>query len=104
MHFFSIIDDYSIKDWIYFLKTRNEAFKRFKEWKILVKNQTNKSVKAFKNDDGLGLFYVFCKSCEILRHKTVKHTPQQNRRVEGINRTLLNKVKCMLLSSGLLIL
>ncbi|XP_022893834.1 uncharacterized protein LOC111408291 [Olea europaea var. sylvestris] len=37
----------------------------------------------------------------IMRHKTVLHTPQQNGMAERMNRTVLNKVRCMLLSSGL---
>ncbi|KAL2471172.1 Integrase catalytic domain-containing protein [Abeliophyllum distichum] len=37
----------------------------------------------------------------ILRHKIVPYTPQQNRVAERMNRTLLYKVRCMMISSGL---
>ena len=32
------IDDCSRKSWIYFLKTKNETFDKFKEFKLLVEN------------------------------------------------------------------
>ncbi|KAK4392785.1 Retrovirus-related Pol polyprotein from transposon TNT 1-94, partial [Sesamum angolense] len=35
------------------------------------------------------------------RHKTTPYTPQQNGVAERMNRTLLNKVRCLLISSGL---
>src|SRR5690606_6341105 len=39
-YFVSMIDDYSRKTWVIFMKHKSEAFKSFKEWKILVENQT----------------------------------------------------------------
>ena len=103
--FMSIIDDYSRKVWVYLLKHKGEAFTKFKEWKQLVENQTSKQVKALRTDNGLEFcnseFDEFCKTHGILRHRTVKHTPQQNGIAERMNRTLLDKVRCMLVSSGL---
>ena len=46
-------------------------------------------------------FDKFCEENGILRHKIVRHTPQKNGVVERMNRTLLNKVRCMLVSAGL---
>ena len=46
-------------------------------------------------------FEMFCKNQSILRHKIVRNTPQQNGLVEMMNKTLLDKIKCMLYSSGL---
>ncbi|KAE8683864.1 hypothetical protein F3Y22_tig00111166pilonHSYRG00202 [Hibiscus syriacus] len=37
----------------------------------------------------------------ITRHKTVRNTPQQNGLAERMNRTLLKRVRCMLLNAGL---
>ena len=36
--FMSIIDDYSRKVWVYVLRTKDQVFGRFKEWKVLVEN------------------------------------------------------------------
>ena len=38
---------------------------------------------------------------EIRRHKTVRDTPQQNILVKRMNSTILEKVKCMLSTTGL---
>ena len=40
------IDDFSRKAWIYFLKTKDEVFSCFKEFKTLVANVTGKKVKV----------------------------------------------------------
>ena len=32
-YFINLIDDYSLKVWVYFLKSKDEAFSKFKEWK-----------------------------------------------------------------------
>jgi hypothetical protein len=37
-HYMIFIDDYSRKTWIYFLKTKDEVFDRFKEFRALVEN------------------------------------------------------------------
>lgn len=37
-YYVTFIDDYSRKTWIFFLKTKDEVFKRFQEFKALVEN------------------------------------------------------------------
>ncbi|KAD3338048.1 hypothetical protein E3N88_33569 [Mikania micrantha] len=72
---------------------------------MLVENQTGRKIKKIRSDNGLefcsGLFNQFCRENGISRHLTVPGTPQQNGLVERMNRTLLDKVRCMLISSGL---
>ena len=46
-------------------------------------------------------FDNFCKEHGILRHRTVRNTPQQNGVAERMNRTLLEKVRGLLFTSGL---
>jgi hypothetical protein len=46
MYYVSFIDDFSSKTWIYFLKTKDEVFSRFQEFKALVENQTKKKIKV----------------------------------------------------------
>ena len=38
----SFIDDFSRKTWIYFMKTKDEVFSKFKEFKALFENHTKK--------------------------------------------------------------
>ena len=104
-YFISFVDDYSRKVWVYFLKLKSEAFDKFKEWKTLVENQTGKGIKHLRTDNGLEFcsheFTSFCDKLGIMRHSTSRDTPQQNGIVERMNRTILNKLRCMLVESGL---
>lgn len=104
-YFLSIVDDFSRRVWVIILKGKYEAFEKFKEWKTLVEVQTERKVKKLRADNGLefcnGPFNQFCKENGIARHLTIPGTPQQNGLVERMNRTLLNKVRCLLSSSGL---
>jgi hypothetical protein len=38
VYYVSIIDDYSHKTWVYFLKSKDEVFGKFKEFKALIEN------------------------------------------------------------------
>nr|GEY00211.1 retrovirus-related Pol polyprotein from transposon TNT 1-94 [Tanacetum cinerariifolium] len=46
-------------------------------------------------------FNKLCKESEIARHLIVAGTPQQNGLAKRINKTLLNKVRCLLIQFGL---
>ena len=52
MYFTTFIDDYSRKTWIYFLKKKDEVFSKFKEFKALVENSTNRKIKVLRSDNG----------------------------------------------------
>ncbi|KAH9752684.1 hypothetical protein KPL71_014795 [Citrus sinensis] len=53
-------------------------------------------------DDFSRMFDDLCEKSGIQRHKTVRHTPQQNGLAERMNRTLMERVRCMLFHSKLL--
>nr|GEV47133.1 retrotransposon protein, putative, Ty1-copia subclass [Tanacetum cinerariifolium] len=93
--YFLSIDDYSRRVWVHFLRHKNEAFSKFKEWKQLVENQTGSKVNKLRTDNGLEFcnqeFNNLCKKSGIARHLTVAGTPQQNGLAERMIRTLLNK-------------
>ncbi|GKD75975.1 retrotransposon protein, putative, ty1-copia subclass [Tanacetum coccineum] len=73
-YFLSIVDDYSRRVWVYFLRHKNEAFSKFKEWKQLVENQTGRKLKKLRTDNGLEFcnqeFNNLCKESGITRHLT----------------------------------
>ncbi|GJR70297.1 retrovirus-related pol polyprotein from transposon TNT 1-94 [Tanacetum coccineum] len=104
-YFLSIVDDYSRRVWVYILRFKHEAFEKFKEWKQLVENQTGRTVKKLRTDNGLEFcnreFKQLCIESGIARHLTVAGTPQQNGLAERMNRTLMDKVRCLLIQSGL---
>ena len=101
----TIINDFSRKVWTYFLKQKNKVFSTFKKWKIVIENQNGKRVKRLRTNNGSefceGDFKLFCENEGIARHHTVVGTPQQNGIAERINRTIMERVLCMLSNSGL---
>ena len=90
---------------MYTMKTKDEVFEVFLKWKKMVETQTDKKVKRLRTDNGgefrSGPFQKFCEDEGIVRHFTVRHTPQQNGVAERMNRTLLEKVRCLLSNAGL---
>ncbi|KAL2237106.1 UNVERIFIED_CONTAM: Retrovirus-related Pol polyprotein from transposon TNT 1-94 [Sesamum indicum] len=104
-YFLSVIDNYSRKVFVFLMKHKSEVFDKFEKWKNLVENQTDKKLKSLRTDNGLEFcnkqFSEMCDKYGIRRHKTNPYTPQQNGVAERMNRTLLDKVRCLLISSGL---
>jgi hypothetical protein len=105
MYYVSFIDDFLRKTWIYFLRKKSKVFDWFKEFKALVENQTEKRIKVLRTYNGGEFcgneFEEFCKKCGIARKKTTPYTSQQNGVVERMNRTLMEKARCMLSGAGL---
>jgi len=99
-YYMSFIDDYSRRVWVYLLKHKSDAFETFKDWKTMVENQTGKQIKKLRTYNGLeycaDVFNEFCRKTGIQRHHTVVHTPQQNGLAERFNRTIMERVRCML--------
>jgi hypothetical protein len=93
VNYVSFIDEFSRNTWIYFLRKKSKVFDKFKEFKALVENQTEKKIKVLRTDNG-GEFYgnefeEFYKKCGIARHKTTPYTPQQNGVAEGSGYNML---------------
>ncbi|XP_047256674.1 uncharacterized protein LOC107851807 isoform X1 [Capsicum annuum] len=101
----TFIGDYSRKVWVYFLKNKSDVFLTFKQWKVLIEKQTEKQAKRLRTDNGLEFcndeFNEFCKNEGIARHRIMRMTPQQNGVAERMNRTLLERARCMISNAGL---
>lgn len=80
-------------------------FDKFNEWKTLVENKTKRIVKKLRTYNILEfwnqMFDSFCAVKGIARHETVRLTPQQNGLAEWTNRTLMDKVRCMMIQAKL---
>ena len=104
-YFVTFVDDFSRRVWVYTLKSKDEVFETFLVWKKMVEIQTGRKIKVLRSDNGTEYrndqFSIFCKKEGISRHFTVRDTPQQNGVAERMNRTLLEKVRCMLSNAGL---
>ena len=74
------IDDYSRNTWIYFLKAKSEVFEKFKEFKALIDNLSDKRIKTLRLENGEGYtskeFEAFCKDAGIKRELTTPYNPQ----------------------------
>jgi hypothetical protein len=46
------MDDYSCKTWVYFLKSKDEVLEKFKEFKVLVENLSERKIKILRSDNG----------------------------------------------------
>ena len=104
-YFVTFVDDFSRRVWVYTLKSKDEVLETFLVWKKMVENQTGRKIKVLRSDNGTEYrndqFSIFCKKEGISRHFTVRDTPQQNGVAERMNRTLLEKVWCMLSNASL---
>lgn len=69
-YFMSVIDDYSRKLWILLLKTKDEAFHAFKEWKKLVENQSWLKVKKLRTENAWSLSMINSTTFAKSNHKT----------------------------------
>eukprot|EP00253_Pinus_taeda_P006863 PITA_06863 len=100
VYYVSFIDEFSRNTWICFLKKKSKVFDRFKEFKALVENQTEKKIKVLITDNGGEFcnkeFEEFCKKCGIARQRTTPYRPQQNGVAERMNKTLMERERRML--------
>ncbi|KAJ9567521.1 hypothetical protein OSB04_003487 [Centaurea solstitialis] len=99
----TIINDFSRRVWAFFLKRKSDVFGTFRDWRMMIEKQSGKEVKYLRMDNGLEFcseeFNAYCRKNGITRHRTVAHTPQQNGVAERMNRTILEKIRCMLSKS-----
>lgn len=101
----TIIDDYSKKVFAFPIKSKSDVFDKFNEWRKYVENQTGKKLKAIRSDNGTEFinhkFDEMTKENGIMHQRTVVYTPQQNGIAERYNRTIMEKVRALLIDSGL---
>lgn len=103
--FLSIVDYFSRRVWVYLLKSKDETYSRFNEWKTLVERKKERKVKVLRTENRLeflsGEFKKMCQREVIERNLTVKGTPQQNGLAERMNHTLLERMRCLLSNANL---
>jgi len=98
-YFVTFIEDHSRKLWAYSLKTKNEVLEKFKQFQVMVERQTGKKLKCIRLNNGdkyRGPFHEYCKQQDIRHEKTPPKTPQLNGLAERMNRTIIERVRCML--------
>ena len=89
---------------VFSLKTKYQVLDAFKELHTILERETVRKLKAVKADNGGeygGPFENYCKLHGIRLEKTVPKTPQQNGVAERMNRTIEERIRCMLSHSNL---
>ena len=79
---FVLIDDYSRYMWTILLQEKNEAFEKFKNFKVLAEQETKSELRTFRTYRGgefcSNEFVAFCEKNGVNRHLTALYSPQQN--------------------------
>lgn len=86
------------------MQEKSEVFAKFKIWKMKVKNQTGRKIKYVRSNNGTqyndSYFQKFCEY-GLQRYFTVCKTPQHNGISKRMNRSIVERVKCLRLIVGL---
>jgi len=102
-YFVSFIDNYS-RRWVYTMKHKGKVLEFFMEWKKNMEKNTGRKIKVLHSNNErkytTNHFLQLYHDEGIERRFTVRETPQQNGITEMMNRTLLEKVRCMLSNTG----
>jgi hypothetical protein len=100
VYYVSFIDDYSRKIWVYFLKSKDEVLGKFKEFKALVENLSERKIKILRSDNGgeytSNDFGSFCRDARIKRELPTPYNHQQNGVAKRKNRTIMESIKTMI--------
>lgn len=101
----TFVDDYSRKTFVFPIKRKSEVFEKFVDFKNTVENQCSNKIKILRTDNGTeyvnNRFSKFLRKHGIVHQKTCPYTPEQNGVAERMNRTIVERMRCMLFDSGL---
>ena len=99
-YFLTFIDDYSSHACVKFMRHKNQALQKFKEY--IAENGTP---RILRSDNGTKYtnksFKQFCTNNKIKREYTVPETPEQNGVAEQYNRTFVETARSLLIESKL---
>jgi transposase InsO family protein len=100
LYYIIFIDDCSRKTWICFLKTKDESFSKFQEFKNLVENQTGRHIRVLRTNNGKEFdshkYDDLYRDSGIKRELTVPYNPQQNGVAERKNKTICEADRAMM--------
>ena len=91
--------------WVYCLQRKDQAFKKFCEWKAMVERSTGQKLKAIRTDNGgeftSSEFEAHLQSEGVKHEFTIPKNPEQNGVAERMNRTLVETVRSLLFYANL---
>ena len=101
----TFIDDHTRYTEIAVLENKSQAFQHFRAYVKRAEKTTDRKLKAIRTDNGKEFinreFKAFCVSEGIVHQTTTPYTPEQNGVAERMNRTLIEKAKCMMFDASL---
>ena len=104
-YFLTFTDDKTRYSWVYTLKSKDQVYVQFREWKAQVEKSSGKRLKTLRTDNGGEYvskeFESYLKSEGIHHELTVPKTPEQNGVAERLNHTLVETARSMLLDAKL---
>ncbi|GBP85186.1 Retrovirus-related Pol polyprotein from transposon TNT 1-94 [Eumeta japonica] len=104
-YFITFIDDYSRKVYVYFLKNNMNIKSVFEKFKVEVENELGKKIKILRSDNGKEFcnkeLYNVLAASGIKHQTSTPYTLEQNGLAERMNRTLVERAKCMLFEAKL---
>ncbi|MBW0502486.1 hypothetical protein O181_042201 [Austropuccinia psidii MF-1] len=100
-----LVDTFTSLKFVRFLKPKSEAFKEFVEWKVYAENFHSLKIKKLISNRGGDFenknFAILAASCGFVHLFAPTSTPEHNGFAECANRTILDKARCLLLTSNL---
>jgi len=106
VHALSLLDVSTEMSFASLLKTKAEASKALRDWVTHLELQSGRKVKIIRADGARELLgraevRAFMQEKGIKAEPTAPYTPQQNGKAERLNRTLMERVRAMILDAGL---
>lgn len=104
-YYVAFTDDYSHLSVTYLIRNKSEVFEKFKEYLEMAEAHCNTRLSRLRCDNGgeytSNEFKSFCKSRGIVIEYVPAYNPELNGVSERLNRTLQDKMRSMLLDSGM---
>ena len=99
-YFVTFIDDASRKTWVYLLHIKSQVFQHFQKFHAMVDREIGNPLKRLRTNNGGEYFSrefkEYCYKHGIRHVKMIPSTPHHNGVAERMNRTIVEKVRCML--------
>lgn len=99
-YFITFTDDFTRMVHVYFLKDKMNILNVFKDFKAKVENELNAKIKMIRTDNGTEYcnynLEKYLSANGIIHQTSIPYTPQHNGLAERMNRTLVERARCML--------
>lgn len=97
------IDDFTHFTVVYTLEAKSEVLRHFKMFQSMAEAHFNLKISRFRCDNGRKYLSTEIRQhfedCGIQFELTIRYRPQQNGVAERINRTIIEKARCMILNT-----